>query len=58
MRVFVIMGNDFPAGVMQAREDAEKLCAEKNTADAIAADRDRRGRIYWRYYPFKLNKAP
>jgi hypothetical protein len=54
--LYVIMGNDFPAGVMDDEAAAERLCADRN-----ALNDDRRNRrqlsIYWRVYPYTLNQV-
>lgn len=61
MKLFVIMANDFPEGVMDDEAKAEELVKARNDADKIAcgeASRQQiRGRIYWRSYPFELNKV-
>jgi len=61
-RLFVIMGNDFPAGVMDDGAAAEALCKARMAAQraALIAQHGESGKhwslpIYWRVYPFALN---
>lgn len=57
MRLFVIMSNDYPAGVMDDETKAEALVTSRNEADKNMPEvkKHQRGRIYWRSYPFELN---
>lgn len=50
-KVYVIMGNDFPSGVVSNKTKAEKIC--KNKMD----EQKKQGptRIYWRWYKFVLD---
>ena len=54
--VYVIMGNDYPAGVMDDKDAAEKLCEARmqRQKDSMAKNQYA-PRIYWRTYPFELN---
>lgn len=52
MKVFVIMTNDYPAGVMSDEEAAEALCAKHN-----ADERARGPRVFWRAYDFELDNT-
>ena len=61
-RLFVIMGNDYPAGVMDDEAAAEALCKARMDAQRaeLIAQHGESGkhyspRIYWRVYPFDLN---
>ena len=61
-RLFVIMGNDFPAGVMDDEQKADALCKARMDAQRAELIRlhDESGKhwsppIYWRAYPFDLN---
>lgn len=54
-RLFVIMGNDFPAGVRDDEAAAEALCKERNDAERSLRAAYEMPRIYWRVYPFDLN---
>jgi hypothetical protein len=49
-KVYVIMGNDYPAGVLTSKSEAERVCQEK------MEDQKKKGpvKIYWRWYKFKL----
>ncbi len=63
MKVFVIMSNDFPAGVLDDEKKAEAFVKAKNAAEDDIKFRDRinkglPGRIYWRSYGFELNGEP
>lgn len=50
MKVFVVMGNDFPDSVWDTEEAAEKYCeAQRN-------DKNYSPRIYWRVYEFTVRK--
>ena len=62
MRVFVIMGNDVPAGVMDDGEKAEALCKARMAKQRAALIKEHgpsgkhwSPRIYWRAYPFDIN---
>jgi len=58
MRVYVLMGNDYPAAALTDKEEAEALAARLNEEDRAEAAKQNRGRIYWRIYDFKMNAAP
>lgn len=53
MRVYVVMGNDFPDAVFTSAELAQVYCASK------AVDTRPGGitRVYWRFYDFELLEA-
>ena len=53
MKVFVVMGNDFPAAVFANEQDAQRCC-EQETAKNERRKQDGYGAIYWRVYPFEL----
>ncbi|TDR34709.1 hypothetical protein [Aquamicrobium defluvii] len=53
MKVFVVMGNDFPAAVFTT-EQAAQLCCEEESAKNEKRKRDGYGAIYWRVYSFDL----
>jgi hypothetical protein len=56
MKVFVIMGNDYPVAVFKDETAAEMFC-EKKKAERERLTRDGfEPRIYWRYYEFNLNE--
>lgn len=49
MKVYIIMGNDFPQEVLSDKEAAEKLCAERMQAQHEALPPHLKARrIYWR----------
>ena len=54
MKVWVIMGNDYPDSVFALEEAAEKYIAGKKAERSAEA----RGlpRIYWRSYEFEVKK--
>lgn len=56
MRVWVLMGNDFPEAVFASREEAEQEVAARKKLDEIERQQVRRlsPKIYWRAYEFKL----
>lgn len=54
MKVFVVMGNDFPAAVFDNEETAEAYVDFIKSEDRpIKPSR----RIHWRVYAFDLNKG-
>lgn len=61
-QLWVIMGNDFPAGVMDDEAAAETLCRQRMDAQKAAlieqhgpSGKHWAPRVYWRAYPFDLN---
>lgn len=50
MRVFVIMGNDFPEAVRHSEIEAKDFVTEMKTLDKEPGQR----RIHWRYYEFEM----
>ena len=50
MKVYVIMGNDYPDAVFSSREVAEKFVAEKKKER-----KDGLTPIYWRLYEFEMD---
>ena len=50
MKVYVIMGNDYPGAVFSTKEAAEKFVAErkKKCKDGLTP-------IYWRSYEFEMD---
>jgi hypothetical protein len=62
-KLFVVMGNDFPAAVFSTKKRAEAYCDKRKAKDRT--DDERRGdrlsslpRIFWRSYEFELNAEP
>jgi hypothetical protein len=53
MKVWVIMGNDFPDAVFDSEEAAQRYCTTKMN-DPANMRKHGTPRIYWRYYEFKL----
>jgi hypothetical protein len=53
MKVFVIMGNDFPDCVFASEEAAEKFIEQKKAEYDKSALRPR---IYWRFYEFEVRE--
>ena len=49
MRVFVLMGNDYPGAVFADETAANQACKERAAEDDVPGRR-----IYWRLYPFEL----
>jgi hypothetical protein len=54
MKVYVVMGNDFPEAVFSKEKDAEAFCAEK------VGKKPHKGlpaaHVHWRTYEFKLDR--
>lgn len=53
MKVYVVMGNDYPAAVY-ADEDAAATRCREEAAKNEKRKLDGYGAIYWRYYDFDL----
>jgi len=54
MKIYVVMGNDYPKAAFSSEQKAEEFIAVMKAADKKA---DRSGRIYWRSYEFELDKG-
>lgn len=52
MKVFVVMGNDYPAAVFSDIGAAEAYCNRRSKEN-----KDGYTRVYWRVYDFDLNKT-
>lgn len=57
MKLYVIMGNDFPSGVMDDEAKAAAFCTNRMDAQRDPQHPHVSPRIYWRYYEFELNKV-
>lgn len=66
MKVYVVMGNDYPSAVFTDERDAEAACKrlmdeqrEKHEAEDARFGKKTHytPRIYWRYYGFELQPA-
>ncbi len=59
MKVYVVMGNDYPDAVFQAEAAAEKYVGERTISEKAAASKPDmfHRRIYYRYYEFELQGA-
>lgn len=57
MKLYVIMTNDFPTGVMDDGEKAKELVRVRNEADKVRAETQRQTRVYWNAYEFELNQV-
>jgi hypothetical protein len=56
MKVYVVMGNDFPEAVFSTEIEAEKLCERRRFEEGPKPPKGYRvPRIYWRVYPFELD---
>ena len=55
MKVYVIMGNDYPDAVFRRKDEAEAYVEKKKKEDEIQ-QRQGHGRIYWRVYDFDLQE--
>lgn len=61
MKVFVVMGNDYPDAVFTSNEAAEAYCCAKRSDDVLAQPKGGMmhgsvPRIYWRVYAFDLRE--
>jgi hypothetical protein len=57
MKVWVVMGNDFPDAVFKSEAAAEKYCADKKAANHKDRQSGHGRMIYWRSYDFDLRDA-
>lgn len=55
MKVYVVMGNDFPAAVFDTQIGAREYCVKQRARNAEYIDRRK---IYWNWYKFELNEEP
>lgn len=55
MKVYVVMGNDFPGAVYATKEAADSYCHQQIAAGKVD-NNGRPGRIYWRVYEFELRE--
>jgi len=62
MKVFIVMGNDFPATVFATEQGAEDFCtrsreSQKKVQELAKAQNPHSyfARIYWRVYDFEVN---
>lgn len=57
MKVYIVMGNDYPARVYGRSEDAEAYCSGKmNAPENKYGSEEYMRRIYYRVYEFDLIK--
>lgn len=56
MKVFVVMGNDFPESVFETEAAAEKYVEQKKAADPEHRKQYGGPRIYWRTYEFEVRQ--
>lgn len=56
MKVYVVMGNDFPDAVFDSQKKAEQFIEQKKKEDDKIKEKYY-ARIYWRAYEFELNKG-
>ena len=52
MKVWVLMGNDWPDSVYATKKKAEAAVKQRREIDDHAVDH--RPRIYWRHYEFEV----
>ncbi len=52
MRVYVVMGNDFPDAVFAKADDAEAYCKREDAKNIPHTQR-----IHWRFYDFELQDS-
>ena len=53
MKVYVVIGNDFPEAVLTSAVEADRFIASAE-ADGKKLNPNRLIKIYWRYYEFDL----
>lgn len=61
MKVWVIMGNDYPDAVFTTKASAEAYCAQKRVDNEREVKHHTQRKIYWRAYEFTvqpLTKEP
>lgn len=51
MKVYVVMGNDYPDAVFDSEQAAKSFCEAKKAKNATG-ERP----IYWRYFEFEMNR--
>jgi len=58
MKVWVVMGNDFPETVLDSADGAFSFVKEQKRLGNIEAEKKswNRPTIYWRFYEFELQK--
>jgi hypothetical protein len=57
MKVYVIMGNDYPGAVFDNEAAADRFIALKKAENDKNMSQGMGGKIYWRKYEFKLNEG-
>lgn len=57
MKVWVIMGNDYPDAVFDSEEGANAFVKAKGEEDARHRDMWAQPKIYWRAYEFELRSV-
>jgi hypothetical protein len=57
VRVFVVMGNDYPDSVFASEADAEAYIQQKKDEPGNRHEHGGGYRIYWRAYEFELREA-
>lgn len=56
MKVYIVMGNDYPDAVFTTEAAAATYCSDKS-AETPKLPGSRVPRIYWRWYAFELQGA-
>lgn len=56
MKVYVVMGNDYPHCVFSSETVAEAYCNAKTAKEKEMSDKQIRSRIYWRHYEFEVRE--
>lgn len=56
MKVYVVMGNDYPDSVFNTEEAAEAYCQKRKNEPGNKHDLGNSYRIYWRVYEFDLRR--
>ena len=58
MKVYVLMGNDYPAAVFDNEAYGESIVSKLKEKEAAIRKQHIAPSIYWRLYDFELNAPP
>lgn len=56
MKIWVVMGNDFPDAVFDTEAGAKQYCKDKRDANKAHREKMPGPTIYWRSYEFDLRQ--
>lgn len=57
MKVWVIMGNDYPEAAFSKEDHATAYCKRKTEENTRNMEQRNSGKIYYRAYPFTLDNT-